>query len=131
MQFILRLFGFALLVGLAVVLVPLAILNSQMVSVRLNPLALFADGDDAIGLPLFIVMAAMLLIGFIGGIVASAVVRWKRRGSEKLASWRNRKQAAPVDVPSLSTFDKTPENQHQTQQALPAGDGVLKPAQRN
>lgn len=129
MHFILRLLGYALLIGLAAVLVPLAILNSQKVSIQLNPLALFADGHNGVSLPLFIVMAGMMLAGFIGGIAASALLRWKRHGSEKLASWRNRKQAAPVDVPSMSTFDKTPENQPVAQQALPAGDGVLEPTQ--
>jgi len=119
MQFIFRLVGYALLFGLAGLLVPLAILNSHMVTVHLNPLTIVRDGQGGVTSPLFIVLAVTLVVGVVGGYAAATLMRWKRRGTEKLAGWRKRKQVEPVDVPLMSA-----------QQSLPVDSGVLEPPQR-
>ena len=75
-----RIVGWFVLVPLCAVLIAFALANRQLVIVNFNPMA-SADALTApgIGVPLFLVMFAMLLLGILLGGIAT----WFAQGSHR------------------------------------------------
>lgn len=101
-----RLIGWFVLVPLCLVLIVFALANRHLVAVNLNPLSL--DGAVAApgyGVPLFVVIYLVLLVGVLMGGVATwfaqshhrAEKRRLRRESERLSSDLEAARRAPAE----------------------------------
>lgn len=83
-----KLFGFIILLPIAVVLITLSIANRQNVKLILDP---FASQETAlsISLPFFVYLFAALIVGFIMG----GCVSWIKNGKWRKAAKQNNKEA--------------------------------------
>jgi uncharacterized integral membrane protein len=105
-----RIVGWVVLVPLCLVMIVFALANRQLVVVNFNPLvpseALTTPG---IGVPLFLVLFAVLLFGVVLGGVATWFAQGQHRRDER--SWRreterlNREVDALRRAPSLPIVD--------------------------
>jgi len=87
-----KIVGWLVLVPLCAVLVAFALANRQLVAVNLNPFAAPAEASDAgYGIPLFIVLYVVLLIGVLLGGIATWFAQGHHRRREKF--WRREAQA--------------------------------------
>lgn len=85
-------------IGLAIVLVPLAALNRQSVNLDLNVLAwIYEQPSQGVELPLFVIIAVALAVGFIAGWWMSALLRWKNQLSQNRAARRQLSQSNAAD----------------------------------
>ncbi|HEY0918355.1 lipopolysaccharide assembly protein LapA domain-containing protein [Devosia sp.] len=79
-----RIVGWFVLVPLCVVLIVFALANRQTVEVNFNPFATPAEaGAQALGVPLFLVIFAVLLVGVLLGGVATWFAQGPHRRDEK------------------------------------------------
>src|SRR4029079_16295497 len=105
-----RIVGWVVLVPLCLVLIVFALANQQLVVVNFNPLvpseALTTPG---VGVPLFLVLFAVLLFGvLLGGIAtwfAQAPHRRDERSYKREAERLNREVSAMRRTPGLPTVD--------------------------
>ena len=86
-----KIVGWLVLVPLCAALIALALANQQLVTVNLNPFVSATDGTAAgYGVPLFVVLYAMLLIGVLLGGIASWFAQGEQRRRERY--WRREAQ---------------------------------------
>lgn len=86
-----KIVGWLVLVPLCGLMVFFALANRQLVSVNLNPFAAPADaGAAGYGIPLFVVLYAVLLIGVLLGGTATWFAQAAHRRSER--HWRREAQ---------------------------------------
>ncbi|ODT48281.1 MAG: hypothetical protein ABS74_19190 [Pelagibacterium sp. SCN 63-126] len=86
-----RIVGWLILVPFSGLLIAFALANRHLVSVNLNPFAPTLEaGVDGYGIPLFVVLYAVLLIGVLMGGVASWFAQAGHRRRER--HWRREAQ---------------------------------------
>ncbi|KKB10665.1 hypothetical protein VE25_16815 [Devosia geojensis] len=90
--------GWLVLVPLCVVLVAFALANRQLVALNFNPLVP-APADTGHGVPLFLVLYAVLLIGVILGGAATWLAQGVHRQRER--HWRREAQQFAREVEAL------------------------------
>lgn len=81
-----RIVGWLVLVPLCALLVAFALANRQLVTVNLNPFVAPADPVAGFGIPLFVVLYAVLLIGVLLGGIATWFAQGHHRRRER--HWR-------------------------------------------
>ncbi|MBJ3785683.1 lipopolysaccharide assembly protein LapA domain-containing protein [Devosia sediminis] len=86
-----KIVGWLVLVPLCALLIAFALANRHLVSVNLNPFVPVLESDAAgYGVPLFVVLYVVLLIGVLLGGIASWFAQGPHRRSEK--HWRREAQ---------------------------------------
>lgn len=82
---LLKLVSRLVFVALAIIIIPLAVQNRQMVSVELNPLALVNEAQSTgFSMPLFVLLILTLFIGLASGVVFGwAMASLKARKKQK------------------------------------------------
>jgi len=86
-----KIVGWLVLVPLCAVLIAFALANRHLISVNINPFVAPLDAETAgYGIPLFVVLYAMLLIGVLLGGTASWFAQGPHRRSER--HWRREAQ---------------------------------------
>ena len=105
-----RIVGWVVLVPLCAVLIVFALANRQLVVVNFNPLVPSeALSTPGVGVPLFLVLFVMLLVGVLLGGIATWFAQAPHRRDER--SWRreaerlNREVDAMRRAPTVSTVD--------------------------
>lgn len=85
---ILKLVSRLIFIVLALIIIPLAVQNRQIISVELNPLALLNDAQSAdLTLPLFILLILTLAVGLLAGLLAGwAMAQLQTRKKTRLLS---------------------------------------------
>lgn len=78
-----RIVGWFVLVPLSVVLVIFALANRQSVTVNLNPFATAGTTNPELGVPLFLVIFAVLLVGVVLGGIATWFAQGPHRRDER------------------------------------------------
>lgn len=110
-----RVVGWVVLVPLCLGLIVFALANRQLVVVNFNPLApAEALSAPGIGVPLFLVLFVVLLVGVILGGVATWFTqghhrrdeRSYRREAERLTREVNAMRRAPISLPSVDDLAK-------------------------
>lgn len=95
-----KIVGWLVLVPLCVLLVVFALANRQLVSVNINPFIAPPDADAAgYGVPLFVVLYVVLLIGVLLGGVASWFAQGPHRRRER--HWRREAQQLSQELETL------------------------------
>jgi uncharacterized integral membrane protein len=95
-----KIVGWLILVPLSVVLVLFALANRHLVALNFNPFVT-TSGDPApgYGVPLFVVLYAMLLIGVLAGGIATWFAQGPHRRREK--HWRREAQQLSEELERL------------------------------
>ncbi len=93
-----RLVGWFVLVPLCLLLIAFALANRQLVTVNLNPVATAPEADAAAGygVPLFLVIYAVLLVGVLLGGVATWFAQGHHRTEKR--RWRRESERLTVDL---------------------------------
>lgn len=95
-----KIVGWLVLVPLCAVLIAFALANRQLVSVNLNPFGSPADAAaSGYGIPLFIILYVVLLVGVLLGGVASWFAQASHRRGEK--HWRREAQHLTSEIEAL------------------------------
>lgn len=95
-----RLVGWLVLVPLCVVLVAFALANRHLVALNINPFGSPAPVDAAgFGVPLFIILYVMLLVGVLLGGIATWFSQGPRRRAER--HWRREAQHLGIELEAL------------------------------
>lgn len=101
--FLSKMLGRLVFVILAILLVPLAALNRQIVTLNLDLLGWWqATPVDGLQVPLFMVIVVTLLIGFVAGWLISAMLRWKNTVQTNKAA-KKQPIAAPYTQPHIDS----------------------------
>ncbi len=109
-----RIVGWFVLVPLCVVLIVFALANRQPVAVNFNPFASAAEaGTQALAVPLFLVIFAVLLVGVLLGGIATWFAqsphrrdeRYFRRETERLHRELDAARHAPANTVLLEADD--------------------------
>jgi uncharacterized integral membrane protein len=102
-----RIVGWIILVPLSLVLIVFALANRQTITLNFNPfMPVEASASTATGVPLFLVLFAVLLLGVLLGGIATWFAQSQHRRGER--SWRreserlNRELAAIRRSPAVS-----------------------------
>jgi hypothetical protein len=82
--------GWLVLVPLCVVLIAFALANRQLVALKFNPLSSAVPVDDGQGVPMFLVLYTVLLIGILLGGAATWFAQGVHRQRER--HWRREAQ---------------------------------------
>lgn len=103
---ILKLVSRLIFIVLALIIIPLAVQNRQIITVQLNPLALLTDAQSAeLSLPLFILLILTLAVGLASGVAAGwAMARLHARKKARLLSPLDTSDAdsgAPTIAPTI------------------------------
>lgn len=86
--------GRLVFVALAILLVPLAAQNKQIVTLNLDLLAWWQGAPvNGLHVPLFMVIVVALVIGFIAGWLISATLRWRKTNQAARAAKKQLKPA--------------------------------------
>lgn len=94
-----KIVGWLVLVPLCLVLVAFALANRQLVAVNLNPFGAPADADIAgYGIPLFVVLYIVLLVGVLLGGTATWFAQGEHR--KRARQWRREAQALNTELES-------------------------------
>ncbi len=93
-----RLVGWFILVPLCAVLIVFALANRQMVVVNFNPLAPVETPAPGLGVPLFLVLYVVLLIGVLLGGVATWFAQGHHRQEKRRYLRRNNQLAQDLDA---------------------------------
>ncbi|HWV19884.1 MAG TPA: LapA family protein [Devosia sp.] len=89
--------GWLVLVPLCAALVAFALANRQLVAVNLNPFGSPASADAAgYGIPLFVILYIVLLIGVLLGGIATWFAQGQHRKRER--QWRREAQALNAEL---------------------------------
>ncbi|GLQ56020.1 LapA family protein [Devosia nitrariae] len=91
--------GWLVLVPLSVVLIAFALANRQLIALNLNPLSSAGPLDDGRGVPMFLVLYAMLLIGILLGGAATWFAQGVHRQRER--HWRREAQQLGRELDKL------------------------------
>ncbi len=92
-----KIVGWLVLVPLSVVLVLFALANRHLVSINFNPFVTpTTDPAPGYGVPLFVVLYAMLLIGVLSGGIATWFAQGHHRRREK--HWRRETQQLGEEI---------------------------------
>lgn len=99
-----RIVGWVVLVPLCAALIVFALANRQSVIVNFNP---FAPADDgtALGVPMFLVLFAVLLIG----VVLGGIATWFAQGAHRREERHFRREAERLHR-ELEVARRTPES---------------------
>lgn len=99
-----RIAGWVVLVPLCLVLIVFSIANRQPVTVHLNPFAPTTSPADSAGVPLFLVIFGMLIIGVILGGIATWLAQgrhrrqarhWRRQYNDLAGRYETLRRAGP------------------------------------
>jgi hypothetical protein len=102
-----RIAGWVVLVPLSVALVVFCLANRQLVVVNINPFAPSRALDNpGVGLPLFVVIFAFLLLGVILGGIATWLAQGPHRQRER--HWRREYQHLSADYEALRRGPNAP-----------------------
>jgi len=106
-----RIVGWVVLVPLCLVMIVFALANRQLVVVNFNPLAPSeALATPGVGVPLFLVLFAVLLFGVLLGGIATWFAQGHHRRDERAyrreAERLNREVSAMRRTPSLASVDE-------------------------
>ncbi|SMQ85846.1 Protein of unknown function [Devosia lucknowensis] len=94
-----KIVGWLVLVPLCALLIAFALANRQLVSINVNPFVQPVEGDTAgYGIPLFVVLYVVLLVGVLLGGVASWFAQGAHRRSER--HWRREAQVLSHELES-------------------------------
>lgn len=111
--FLSKLLGRLVFVALAILVVPLAAQNKQIVTLNLDLLAWWRKAPiDGLQVPLFMVIVVALVIGFIAGWLISAMLRWQ---NTKQGARRAKKQLKPA--PRVGSNRQGADAKHLPEQA--------------
>ncbi|MFD1253791.1 MULTISPECIES: lipopolysaccharide assembly protein LapA domain-containing protein [Devosia] len=96
-----KIIGWLVLVPLCLALIAFALANRHLVAVNLNPFAAPAQLDPATGygIPLFVVLYIVLLIGVLMGGIATWFAQSEHRRRER--HWRKETQILTTEVETL------------------------------
>lgn len=95
-----KIVGWLILVPLCGLLIAFALANRHLVSVNINPFTAPAEtGLSGYGIPLFVVLYAMLLVGVLLGGIASWFAQGPHRRSEK--HWRREARQLSDELETL------------------------------
>jgi uncharacterized integral membrane protein len=93
-----RIVGWVVLVPLCVVLVVLALANRQLVAVNFNPFTAVPELAPGTGVPLFLVMFGVLLLGVLLGGVATWFAQGQHRRDERSFRRENERLHRELDA---------------------------------
>jgi len=92
-----KIVGWLVLVPLCLVLVAFALANRQLVALNLNPFGASADASaSGYGIPLFIILYIVLLVGVLLGGTATWFAQGEHRKRER--QWRREAQALSQEL---------------------------------
>lgn len=95
-----KIVGWLVLVPLCALLIAFALANRQLVGVNLNPFVAPVSGDlSGYGIPLFVILYVVLLIGVLLGGIATWFAQGHHRRRER--HWRKEAQAANSELDAL------------------------------
>lgn len=110
-----RIVGWLVLVPLCAVLIVLALANRHLVAVNLNPFTAIGDLEPGTGVPLFLVMFAVLLVGVLLGGIATWFAQGQHRRDERAFKRENERLHRELDAAhrapanqALLTVDELP-----------------------
>lgn len=95
----------AIFLGLAVIIVPFAVLNRQDVTLVINPLDRGPGGE--VSVPLFLLVIVPLLLGFIAGHMTARLHQINERLVAQMA--RFKKLRDKPEIPPLTNLPETAE----------------------
>ena len=110
-----KIVGWLVLVPLCAILIAFALANRQLVTVNLNPFVTPVSPTEGYGIPLFVVLYVVLLIGVLLGGIATWFAQGQHRRRER--HWRReahqlnseleaqRRASGPVKASTLSEVD--------------------------
>lgn len=93
-----RIIGWLVLVPLCAIILVFALANRHMVSVNFNPLVSVADGAPGYGVPMFLIVYAVLFFGIALGGIAVWWTQGEHRRSEKKLAKENARLRTELDA---------------------------------